>query len=239
MTLESKDNYEEDLKYELKEIWNEVLKPWRMTKIGESKSKNYDIYAYKMTKTTSRKEIVGIFESQVKEFFRWTRLLNEKWEDNGNPRFERWEIIYLKVPKSNETIELWYDDIMELNDRDVNQIFQYFHSGDSFNVRGIKTDERWDYILLFGNAKIYINHFLSEEEKNRNGIFVNAGKYKRHKYDIFERPTCMSIWIKQWNKIKWLYVSLDDDAKWTYQHKVYRWNLKITREWILPEWKDK
>ena len=65
MSIEAKNNYEEDFKYEYNKIQNDVLKPGTVKYLRESNDKKYKIYAYKLSLWGNKWGIKNKFEQQI------------------------------------------------------------------------------------------------------------------------------------------------------------------------------
>ena len=88
--------------YELK---NQIDKPWQVNYIKESKDKKYDIYSYKLVQWWTRWWVKNKYEQQIWKWIEWTQFTDVNWNEIKKERFDAWETIYLRVPKTKTNKE--------------------------------------------------------------------------------------------------------------------------------------
>ncbi len=236
MGLETRENHEVDYLYEAKNLSNKILEPWKMKYIRESNDKKYDIYTYKLTLWWNKWGIKSKFESQIWKWKEWTKLTSENWTELTKNSFEKWEVVYLRVPKtekktekSNETQkelkEMTYEDLKNLSDEKIKELFNLIKD-ENRAEKATKKDKKWMYLTISGK-KIYFKDlaFLTQQSwnYNYNWLFLHVTQY-----DWAEIPQAMVLWIKKWNNVEWIYIW--EETK----NKIYRWKLANDTYWPIP-----
>ena len=223
MSIEAKNNYEEDFKYEYNKIQNDVLKPGTVKYLRESNDKKYKIYAYKLSLWGNKWGIKNKFEQQIWKWKEWTQFADADWNIIEKSSFKAWEIVYLRVPNKKEATN---DKAKEFNEEEIMKFTRKDIS--SFNLIdwNYQKDNKWEYILFKGK-KLYTPNY-NDPSKDKDWAYVMSFCSSEHMW--------YSFYVKKWNEYRWVYVSWTDNYfyKWTLELRQQRSN-KHKRIWPSDE----
>lgn len=109
MSLEALENQNDALFQELANIQKqiptlkeEISKPWEMKYLRESSDKQYKIYRYELLEWWNKWWIKNKYIKQIWTWVEWTQFTDANWNELDKNRFEKWEVVYLRVPNNKE-----------------------------------------------------------------------------------------------------------------------------------------
>lgn len=105
MSIEALNNQKENLiQSDLKELKNEIDKPWQVMYLRESSDKQYKIYKYELVQGGTKWWIKNKYINQIWPWVEWTQFTDAMWNEIKKDKFEAGEVVYLRVPKNKEKI---------------------------------------------------------------------------------------------------------------------------------------
>lgn len=185
-------------------------KPWKVNYLRETK--DYKIYSYTVDTWGTKKWIKGKYINQVWPWNEKTQFTDAKWDPIKKDYFNAWEVVYLRVPKKKDvetidsTPEMSKKEIDNLNWTELMNIFKQTN-------KDSKRDNIWEYIIVQHKGKNRKLYFTLGKDLKDGHAYIT--------FDSFDGDNNISIWIKKWNKITWIYSDLEGNSF----KKIYRWEL--------------
>ncbi len=235
MTVETLNNSNEDLisfQEDLANLKNEIDKPWEVKYLKESKDWKYKIYRYMLVKWGTKWWIKKKYIEQIWPWVEWTQFTDKHWKEIEKNNFEKWEVVYLRVPK-NEKKENQNDNIDSTPDRTSDEIMKLPKSIlnellDKYTLRKkYKSyhDKIWEYIIL-NRKKVYIIYMHSGELSKSENFIIENKAFFRMEWADGSHINYVQIIKKVWKEYLWVSKYEDD---W---QPVYRWKFIRSRdEW--------
>lgn len=98
---ESMSPVEKETGKALSKLKSQVDQPWKIMYLRESTDQKYKIYGYKLALWGTKWWIKDKFIAQFWHWVEWTQFVDANWKELKADRFNKWEIVYLRVPKKN------------------------------------------------------------------------------------------------------------------------------------------
>ena len=153
------------------EVWDE---PWKLIYLRKSNDKMYDIFKYTLDHGDTKLWIKNRYRNEVGPWIEGTQFTDAIWNELQKDKFEKWDIVYLRVPDLRAFPEMTIDDIYNLTYDEIEKILAGYNrnpesAGELYKIVDDRSsDNIWKCFIINGK-KLYVQLEYGNHEILKSG----------------------------------------------------------------------